>query len=194
MPLFTITDNQIRGPGYDWGGTRTYCDGGVSALLVGVSDSLIRGNVVTNEGRPWNVLSRREGGDWWRAKGAAAYSDLPGSGKTAIAFLLARDGTSKPTVNNVIEKNQLRANCAAPGCVGLGSFTSRGTGFLPGGDWKPSFFTNNDPFGSNVGSKRCGGNWFAGNDTCADGALGAGCNLDDPQHPGMFHSDGCDQY
>lgn len=52
--------------------------------------------------------------------------------------------------------------------------------------------------GSNYGSKRCGGNWYAADVTCEVSNLAPDCNLDDPQHNGAGHdwarNDACSFY
>ena len=49
-----------------------------------------------------------------------------------------------------------------------------------------------DPYGSNVGSRRCGGNWYAANSSCEESASDADCNTDDWQHDGDWaRNDGC---
>ena len=75
----------------------------------------------------------------------------------------------------------------------VGLFASRGTGYA-GSDWSAgttNYMTGNRTFGSNVGSVRCGGNWYAGNSDCPAGAT-APCNDDDYQHAaGDFRNDDC---
>ncbi|MFD0711684.1 right-handed parallel beta-helix repeat-containing protein [Paenibacillus sp. GCM10027626] len=120
---------------------------------------------------------------FFAAGGAAAYSDLPSGANQVIAFVLAEtNGTADHTVGNVIRNNDFRAGPSGGGAVGLGYFVSRGTGFGQvgstsdtywGGD-SANIFTLNDPFGSHIGSKRCGGNWYA--------ADLAEPNADDSQH------------
>lgn len=74
--------------------------------------------------------------------------------------------------------------------------TTRGTG-LDHGTWSAAttnYFTGNDPYGSQVGSVRCGGNWFAANSTCNQGSA-APCNVDDYQHTAdWLRSDACRDY
>ena len=113
-----------------------------------------------------------------------------------LGFLLVRDpGSPYDAIGNSIEGNQMRAYCSGD-CVGVGYFVSRGTG-LVGGDWSAAttnYFTGNDPFGSNVGSRRCGGNWYAANSICDAGA-GAPCNTDDYQHTATeLRNDPCRDY
>ncbi|PKN44539.1 MAG: hypothetical protein CVU63_10300, partial [Deltaproteobacteria bacterium HGW-Deltaproteobacteria-20] len=104
------------------------------------------------------------------------------------------------TTGNTIEDNTFVAGCNSP-CVGLGYFVGRETGFAADGSWSAqttNYFRRNTPFGSNIGSKRCGGNWYAANSTCVAGNLDADCNIDDPQHEGAGHdwarNDECSHY
>lgn len=56
---------------------------------------------------------------------------------------------------------------------------------LPGG-WSSSttnYFRDNNPFGSNVGSRRGGGNWYAADTVCTAASSPPPCNVDDHQHP-----------
>lgn len=114
--------------------------------------------------------------------GAAGFSDLPSGDNQVIAFVLAETyNQAYHTVSNVIRNNKFRSSVASPS-VGLGYFASRGTGFgqvghVGDGYWggdSTNYFTLNDPFGSDLGSKRCGGNWYAAN--------GSDLNTDDYQH------------
>lgn len=71
-------------------------------------------------------------------------------------------------------------------CVGTGYFATRDTGFDAAGGWSAAttnYYTNNKPYGSNVGSRRGGGNWYAANTTCTAQSSPAPCNIDDYQHP-----------
>ena len=84
------------------------------------------------------------------------------------------------------------AYCESP-WVGLGYFVSRATGYNAAGEWSAettNYFTGNSPFGSNIGSKRCGGNWYAASSECIEGALEPECNIDDPQHQGDGYDSG----
>ncbi len=124
------------------------------------------------------------------------FADLPGGEHTVMAFWLAARPGGTSTGNSVTD-NTLRAYCSSP-CVGLGYFVSRGTGVDASGGWSASttnYFTKNDPYGSNVGSKRCGANWYAASSTCTASTLDPDCNTDDPQHTGDWsRNDGCRDY
>jgi parallel beta-helix repeat protein len=199
---FVIENNSFTNPGYQFGGAAPWCTGAAAAFLIDVSDSTVTGNTFANDDRPLNRL----GGDFagrppvFQASGAAAFADLPHGGDQAIGFVLAKwpDGTGYGTMSNTIENNVMRANCSG-NCVGLGYFASRGTGY-DGTDWNAgttSYFRGNDPTGSQHGSKRCGGNWYAADTTCDEGSP-APCNVDDFQHnpPGgdFARNDGCSFY
>jgi len=194
---FHIEGNHAYDPGYRWGGKYNYCAGS-AIFLLDVRQFKIIGNTFENKGRNWN--NGFDPNAVTRAVGAAAFSDLPFGSKTAIAFVLAkRPNSSDTTTSNTIENNKMRAYCSGGGCGGLGYFTSRGTGHK-GTAWSASttnYFRGNDPFGSQVGSVRCGGNWYAGNSTCGQGAKPP-CNSDDYQHNppkgDNFRNDKCNFY
>lgn len=194
---FTIEKNRMYDPGYTWNGTRAYCARATAAFLLDVSDSTITANIFENNHRPSNGVT--DPNKVYSATGAASLSDLPAGGKTIIAFVLAHSPfqPGQKAVHNTINRNTFLANCSAPeGCVGLGYFSSRGTG-LAAGQWSAAttnYYTSNTPFGSNVGSVRCGANWYAGNSTCVSGS-GPPCNVDDFQHSATaFHNDNCRNY
>jgi len=192
-----IRDNTFEHPGYTWGGTRR-CGTGTTAHLIDIRDSVVEGNTFLNRGEstiggdPNRVMS---------ASGTGAPTDLPNTTNQAVAFMLTRrrDATHL-SVHNRVANNRFISNCAAP-CVGLGYFVGRGTGFDAAGGWSAATtntFVGNDPFGSNIGSRRCGGNWYAANEPCGEGALEPSCNRDDPQHEGPGHdwarNDDCAHY
>jgi hypothetical protein len=114
------------------------------------------------------------------------YHDLAGGANGVVAFLLAARLPARPSMNNVIDANTIIANCAGL-CVGTGYFATRDTGYDTTGAWSAAttnYYIRDNPFGSNVGSTRGGGNWYAANDTCpANPATTTQCNQDDYQHP-----------
>ena len=191
-----IKDNTIEKPGFSWDGHK--CGAGITAHLIDIRDSLIEGNTFINNGittvktDPNHVMS---------GNGNGAPTDLPNGGNQAVAFALThRKGGAETSTHNTIHGNTFIANCQAP-CVGLGYFVGRGTGFAADNSWSAdttNYFTGNTPFGSNIGSKRCGGGWFAADSACKEGMLEANCNVDDPQHEGPGHdwtrSDECPHY
>jgi len=197
---FVVEDNTLSGPGYQWEGWAPWCTGN-GAVLVDSSYNSFERNVVENSGRSNNRVDQfGDPNALFHARGAPEYSDLPDGGDTAIGFVLAqRPGSPGTTVNNSFADNELRAACTAP-CVGLGWFASRGTGFDAAGGWSASttnYFVRNSPYGSNQGSKRCGGNWYAANDTCTGDTWPEGdCNRDDDQHDGgdWARNDDCAAY
>jgi hypothetical protein len=189
---FTIEANNIVTPGSPFDG-HTYCLGS-GAFLLDVGHSTIRGNMIGNT-NPHNAGF--DPNQVMHARGAANFSDLPAGGNTIVAFVLGqRPDGSGLAVGNVIENNTLRATCAAP-CVGMGYFASRDTGYAAGGAWGASttnYYRGNTPVGSNIGSMRCGGNWYAAGSSCLAGSP-APCNVDDSQHPTTnYRNDTCSHY
>jgi hypothetical protein len=192
---FDIEDNHVYDPGNRFGGAFPYCSG-IAVAFFTMSHSTLRNNTIENNDRPWNTVTPPAWIDWFRPAGGVPWSDLPGGTAAVLGFLLVRDpGSPYDAIGNNIDGNRMRASCSG-GCVGVGYFTSRGTG-LVGGDWSASttnYFTGNDPFGSNVGSWRCGGNWYAASSTCGAGS-GAPCNGDDYQHTATdLRNDDCRDY
>ena len=190
-----IEDNEVKSPGYQFGGAAPWCKGSAGALFNGLRESTIARNVIVNDGGPGNA-AKFSGYDVFSAAGAAMYSDLPQGGNTIVGVIISepRSPAGWEGSHNTFTDNQFRAACpSGSGCVGLGYFVSRGTGYL-GTTWSASttsYFTGNKSFGSNIGSVRCGGNWYAGGSQCPAGAP-APCNDDDYQHTGnQFHNDNC---
>ncbi len=163
-----------------------------------MSSSTIIGNTFENNNRPWN--SSADSNNVTHAIGAPKHADLPWP-TPVIAFVLARrPNLAYPVSGNEIRDNKLRAACAS-GCTGIGYFASRGTGYGAGNSWSAqttNYYSGNDPFGSNVGSRRCGGNWYAGNSTCTASSSPKPCNADDHQHNppagDPYRNDGCSFY
>ncbi|MBM4353159.1 MAG: right-handed parallel beta-helix repeat-containing protein [Deltaproteobacteria bacterium] len=179
-----IKGNHAWNPGYRWDGWSPWCHGPASLSLVDSSNFAIESNVVENNDRPSNNFVGQP--DWngvFGKKGAGAFSDLPSGSKQTIAFVLARRPNAAQTATgSTIKNNEFRSFCApASQCVGLGYFASRNTGYAANGDYTPNFYTGNNPFGSQIGSKRCGGNWYAADSVCDEGSP-APCNGDDFQH------------
>lgn len=190
---FQISANTVTDPGYQWGGSRTYCKGAVSLLMVDVSASVVEANIIRNDNRPWNKMGNQPAwANWFRAEGAAGYSDLPHGAQQTISFLLAqRPGTLGRSINNTITGNTLVSYCPLSlGCVGMGYFTTRGTGVCStSGACDPAWhnrFTTNNPNGSQVGSRRGGNNYYASTASttasCSTSGAPAPCNWDDNQH------------
>ncbi len=196
---FEITNNEIRDPGYTWGGYAPYCGSMAALMMIDSAHNTIRGNTIASNERSNNRVDAF--GDhqntYRRNSRAAAYSDLGAGGASVIAFsLLQRPTAPGTTVGNVIEDNLPRAACST-GCTGIGYFSSRGTGRDAAGGWSTTTandYARNNPAGSDIGSTRCGANMYAWDDTC-DGTFPLGdCNGDDHQHTGFLRQDGCDNY
>ncbi len=192
-----IEGNTFEDPGFVWDG-HSHCAAGATAHLIDIRDSQIRDNTFRNNGLatmsgdPNKVMSPDQSG---------FPSDLPSTTNQAVALMLTnRPQNPGMTTGNAVEDNRMIATCQAP-CVGLGYFLSRGTGYGADQSWSPettNYFRRNDPFGSDIGSKRCGGNWYAADSTCEEGMLDPDCNIDDPQHNGQQNdwarNDGCNFY
>lgn len=179
---FTILDNHVYDPGNksfpltDYGIAPDY-GGAFCISLYSISNSTIEGNDVRNEGRPENGVGNGFYGNdpnhIFSANGSVAMSDLPFFGNSVIAFCLSQSpGATALSIHNTIRNNIF---IATPN--GIGYFSSRNTGFYGNQGWdsqSTNYYTLNNPFGSNVGSVRCGGNWYAAN--------GVDVNTDDYQH------------
>jgi hypothetical protein len=152
--------------------------------------------------------------------GAAAMSDIAGGEKGVVAFIFGRrplnnsrvplSGVTLPTgpwtasgptgvvlYGSLITDNDWRGYCGAGGgCTGLGAFFSRGTGWGAGGSSSlsaPNYMLRNTGYGSQVGSNRCGYNWWAG-DSGSCSPVSGDCNDDDGKAPHttyMYRNDGC---
>jgi hypothetical protein len=183
---FSILNNYVYNPGNPSFPATDYMiapDFGAafSVSLFNISNSTIEGNDIRNEGRPSNAVGM--GGVWGGDKNhvmsedsAGVMSDLPFGDSSIIAFCLGelrpRAPFSNQTGNNVIRNNIF---IASPN--GIGYFSTRNTGFAADLSWSSqttNYFTLNNPFGSNIGSVRAGGNWYAAN--------GVDPNTDDYQH------------
>jgi hypothetical protein len=160
-------------------------------MLLGVSNSTFSHNTFENTDRPQNAGF--DPNQTMHANGAGAFTDISGGPKAVVAVELARrPGGNAVAVGNTFDSNVFRATLSG-GFIGVGLFTSRGTGYDVFNGWSAgttNYFTGNVTVGSNVGSMRCGGDWFAGNSVCVFGSP-APCNDDDYQHTGSFHSDNC---
>lgn len=190
-----ITGNTFERPGFTGAPGYGNCGSGATAHLLDISSSTVENNVFRKGEGPVGSDPNRV----MSASGNGVPSDLPAGANTAVAFLLThrREETTWTATGNTIRNNTFLANCTAP-CVGLGYFAGRGTGYDLAGQWSAAttnYFTRNTPFGSNIGSKRCGGNWYAANSTCG---ADPECNADDSQHEGAGHdalrNDNCPYY
>ncbi|MGH3756182.1 MAG: hypothetical protein ACRDTB_00190 [Actinophytocola sp.] len=181
-----VEGNRSHRPGFRHPETTLPSCQGLPVILFDIADSHVLDNEFRND-EANNVLGNMPS---WRtlfsAAGGTPYADLAHGGNTTVAFLLAEQpGIAKHTVHNRIGGNRMSLACAPP-CVGVGYFATRDTGFGANGTWSPrttNYYINNDPTGSNVGSQRGGGNWYAADSTCTTESSPAPCNADDHQHP-----------
>ena len=200
-----LTNNHIYNPG-----TRVYpapvgnqgpkCNSSQTVRMGVPHGALISGNNIQNAGRPWNTVGNHFARDpRFAARGAPLHSDLPDGAATSMAFLLVRrpDQVNLTTEGNDIRDNTFTATCNTPGvCVGLGYFTTRGTGLNASGGWSgatTNSFRRNRYTGSPKGSRRCGANWYAGGawafggSLCQAGSTERDCNSDDANHENGDH-------
>lgn len=189
---FIIKNNIVYNPGNTDipGITNTIVAGGaMSVCIVDASYCVIENNDIRNEDRSCNKVG---GGGWWDkdinrffSKNAYndRYSDLPFGDNSIIAFGLIEsrcnriDDSGHVVLINQVKQNTIRNNIFIASPNGIGYFASRNTGFEADSSWSASstnYYTLNNPNGSNVGSVRCGGNWYAAN--------GIDANADDNQH------------
>ena len=189
---FIIKNNIVYNPGNtDIPGITNaiVASGAMSVCIVDASYCVIENNDIRNEGRSCNRVGGR---GWWSkdinrffSKNAYndRYSDLPFGGNSIIAFGLiesrcnGKDDSGHVVLINQVKQNTIRNNIFIASPNGIGYFASRNTGFEADSLWSASstnYFTLNNPNGSNVGSVRCGGNWYAAN--------GIDANADDNQH------------
>eukprot|EP00042_Codosiga_hollandica_P045891 m.473309 g.473309 ORF g.473309 m.473309 type:complete len:579 (-) comp57120_c0_seq8:53-1789(-) len=196
---FEVSGNHFSQPGNTWNGAYPYCQGSLAVNLIDSHDFTFENNFVAN-----TISSNAVGLSHWgdsngvfEDSGAAPFSDLPAGGNTVLAFSVVTRPSTQSTTSNSIVNNTFIADCSTSGCVGVGYFAGRGTGWVgAGGSWAPSMYTGNSPFGSQIGSVRCGGNWYAGNTAeCGQGASYP-CNQDDYQHsyPPWRNDPGCGTY
>ncbi|MFV8754779.1 right-handed parallel beta-helix repeat-containing protein [Nannocystaceae bacterium ST9] len=178
---FEIVGNSIYDPGNTWGGARPWCGGAAAIALMDSSHNTLSNNMLENNDRPQNAGS--DPNQVFHAEGAPAFSDLPMNAVIALA-ISQRPGSPGSAMGNQVDGNVLHAACAS-GCIGVGYFSSRGTGTDALGAWSAEttgYYTANNPFGSNVGSVRCGGNWYAASSDCPASPTDPACNQDDYQH------------
>lgn len=191
---FKIIGNKVFDPGnrnIPGISTPIITGGAMSVCLADASYCLVEANDIRNENRNWNAV---DSGDWWshdvnrffsENANSNLFSDLPFGGNSIIAFGLVEtrcnrykpDGTIAYLINQV-KQNTIKKNIFIASPNGIGYFAGRNTGFDPDRSWSEfttNYYTYNDPNGSNVGSVRCGGNWYAANG-------GAEANKDDYQH------------
>lgn len=191
---FQIYTNTVYNPGNKYfpgcgysGNMAPAYGNAISICLVNISNSTIEGNIVRNENRSFNAVNSGYYGTdpngFFSALNAVKFSDLPFGGNSVIAFCMAETDSSKFIQTQIsppmiqTQQNIIRNNTFIASPNGIGYFTSRNTGFDKDQSWSASttnYFTLNNPTGSNHGSRRCGGNWFA--------ADHVNPNTDDAQH------------
>lgn len=177
---FTILNNVLEQPGYTWGGLYPYCSGS-PGNFANVRDFTFRENT-------FHVTDRAPIGQFANNPDyAQTFLDLPNGRRQLIALrLILSSDPAYPgdyAIHNTFEDNRFIATCSTEACVGLGLFMGRGTGLTT--TWSAdttNYFRRNEVFGSNIGSVRCGGNWYAANDQCVSSTSGGDCNDDDFQH------------
>jgi hypothetical protein len=190
---FSIVHNKVYDPGnknFPESDVPVVPAGGSFAVsVVDASDCIIDSNEIRNENRPWNKIIVED--EWWgndinrffsESDNTDFYSDLPWGGNSLIAFCLAETRCNRPDLDpayviNQTRHNTIRGNIFIASPNGIGYFATRNTGFDADFSWSgetTNYYTLNDPNGSNVGSVRCGGNWYA--------ADGKDANTDDLQH------------
>ena len=235
---FTVRNNVFANPGYPGkngassvirAGELSYdvpagfCRSTMTALLIALSDSELRGNTFLNDNRAANNSGATSNGgteEWF----GPSKTDLPVPDGTsiAVAFVLGREhrasnGDVHYAINNSFVGNYMSSTNA--GTTGIGWFAGRDTGFGAGGAWDANttanVFNDNSHCAPNTGpcsgspySVRCGDNRYAtgvvtcagaGNTNLFDGVgTGNTCNRDDSTHEGMGHdprrNDDCAHY
>ena len=186
---FSILNNLVYNPGNPSFPATDYVvapDFGAafSVSLFNISNSIIENNQIRNEARPSNAVSVGFwGGDKNHVMGESlsdTMTDLPFRGNSIIAFCLGELRPGSKVSNqplNQTANNTIRNNVFIASPNGIGYFSTRNTGFAVDLSWSAqttNYFTLNNPNGSNVGSVRAGGNWYAAN--------GVDANTDDYQH------------
>mmetsp|Transcript_12126 Transcript_12126/g.32511 ORF Transcript_12126/g.32511 Transcript_12126/m.32511 type:complete len:555 (-) Transcript_12126:43-1707(-) len=196
-----------------------HCYAFATVSLLDTRDTLFQDNIVVNER---GVVLNEQGPTLIRASpefdpnqmftdvdwSAVPFADLPGGSRTAIGLAVLRRPRhgAQPAIDNVVARNHFRASCrdradAEEPCVGVGYFVSRGTGSDENADyhlqnrWSPTKFTANLVEGSDIGSKRCGRNWYAAEEPICRRGSESPCNEDDYEHPeGNYRNDDCWEY
>lgn len=194
---FVLTNNHVHDPGNQWGGAYPWCGEGAGMGIIDSHDLWIEGNTVENNDRPQNRMVSDPNGVFSSYGSAGGTDDLPHGSSNVLAFWLGRREGGSAVTGNVITGNAFRSACTS-GCVGVGYFLSRSTGLDVYGNWSAyttNYLTANDPMGSNVGSVRCGANWYAADSTCDGHTMDADCNTDDDQHTyDWSRNDDCRDY
>lgn len=195
---FNVSFNTFRSPGNTFSGQYPFCGGMATATLLDSHNMRLEGNVVSND-LSSNVQSNailQDPNHVFRDIETAAFSDLPGGADTVLNFVIAQRPwtAARPSVSNEVIGNVFSSSCnaTAGSCLGVGYYSGRGTGLhgpsecyelhgLDRCEWRPSRYIANNVTGSDVGSRRCGRNWYSSDVLCPVGAA-APCNEDDSEH------------
>jgi hypothetical protein len=167
----TIEDSYIHSPGViDPADDPTgACKGGASIAMLNGSTNLIRRNVIVNN-TTFTDWAAQPG--CFDGNGCFGLFRAQPTKRWAFAFYAcAANATPGATLSNFILNNEMRADCPANNCKGVGYFLSPATGIAapPPPCGAANRVEGNNPVGSEVGSVRCGSNVYTG-------------NLDDSQH------------
>lgn len=180
---FLIKGNSVRFTGSPLMTKYPYCVGGTPGNFVDINDFTIAENSfeAVNTAPLGKLLSLFPS---YAADFRRAYAPLPNRNKQIVAVrLLKWKGT---VTNNKFDDNAMVARCDAQDtCVGIGLYVGPGTGVGGDGKWAAStsdYFTRNSVAGSNIGSLRCGFDWYAGNSVCTANRKDKSCNDDDFKH------------
>jgi hypothetical protein len=190
---FSILSNTLYNPGNKYfpgcgytGGIAPVYGSAFSMSCVNIAYSTIDGNNVRNENRNYNSVGTGYFGvdknGFFSTKNGVKFSDLPFGSSSVIAFCLAETDSATFAMYHTeqmvqVKQNVIRNNIFIASPSGIGYFSSRNTGFENNQYWSAAttnYFTLNNPTGSNHGSVRCGGNWYAANNVDH--------NTDDSQH------------
>lgn len=202
-----VRNNSFSNTGYDWDRNLTHCWGMPTAILLDSQMCSINYNSMENS-RPSNRI--RWSGDPHQVYGQVAaplFSDLPEDNDTILNFALLHrpNAMALPSIQNDVSNNSFFSRCDENNCTGLAYFAGRGTGLesqrTPGHHWgerlpkQPSEFNGNVVSDSDVGSVRCGENWYAAAQPVCPEESDWPCNLDDYLHPDQnFRNDDCRDY
>jgi hypothetical protein len=184
---FVIENNRVHLERTPFGGKYSYCVGGSAGSFVDIRNFKITGNTFKAINipplGPSLALFPAYAADFFRA-----YYPLPEKAKQVIAVKLLK--YKSVVTNNTFENNTMIGRCdTISSCVGIGLYVGPGTGVDGNGKWSAStsnYFTKNSVVGSNIGSLRCGADWYAADSICTEISKGSSCNDDDSEHvPGV---------
>ena len=203
-----VRNNTFSQTGYDWDRNLTHCWGMPTAILLDSQMSSVSYNSMENS-RPSNRIRwSKDPHQVYSQVAAPLFSDLPEANDTILNFALLHrpNAMALPSIRNDISNNSFSCRCDENNCTGVAYFAGRGTGLdslrTPGHEWgerlpkQPSEFNGNivDP-SSDVGSVRCGENWYAASQPICPEESDYPCNLDDYLHPAQnFRNDNCRDY